>query len=640
MHKHINPWQIPLFAIAVFAITCAPSGGAAPSGPGNGGSSGNGDGGPGENTSPPKTCTPNKWGCYGNTRYQCSADGQSRHSETVCPSACDPSLGCVFCKPGSHSCQGQVSSVCTSDGNSFTSMRDCAEWGSVCGHNGFCSDVCGEAESSASNIGCEYWPTPLANDDNLHGAFDYRVVVGNPTDKQARVTVTRGSSTAWEGYVPVQGLVEIKLPWVNGQSKGLQTADETNTKDWRSIVVENGAYRLVSDRPVTVSQFNPFEYQNNAAKHPDDNPNGNSFTNDASLLLPTHVLTGDYVNVTYVPLSVTLVGTKDYAMFSGSGKSANYLAVVGVSPEPTNVHIQVSAHTAGDMNGRWGPTGPGGWIHFTLHRGEVAHVASAVPPNCNGGRPGYSQYNSQNDSYGTATWYSCYEPDFDLTGSRVFAERPVQAFGGHVCAFVPHAFPACDHLEVQLPPIQSWGTKYVGQPMADGNVQANNIVRVIGAFDETNVTVDPPQYGGFANAKVQPNQFIEFVAVSAFTITATNAVMVAQFMLGQNYYPNPTQVRGDPAITVLVPSEQYRKDYVFVAPSSYNPQTNGQSYLLITRQPGANLTLNGGPVNASWNFAGGWELATIPINGGTHSIVGSSEFGAIVFGVGSYTSYV
>jgi len=66
--------------------------------------------------------------------------------------------------------------ICAPDGESWWWGRDCTEWDSVCGGTGYCSDPCGDAESTHSYVGCEYWPTPLANTDELESRFDYRVV--------------------------------------------------------------------------------------------------------------------------------------------------------------------------------------------------------------------------------------------------------------------------------------------------------------------------------------------------------------------------------------------------------------------------------------------------------------------------------
>ena len=67
--------------------------------------------------------------------------------------------------------------------------------------------------------------------------------------------------------------------------------------------------------------------------------------------------------------------------------------------------------------------------------------------------------------------------------------------------------------------------------------------------------------------------------------------------------------------------------------------TNGQSYLLIIRPPGAALTLDGSPVNATWDTVGGREVAIVPVDVGTHTISAEQAFGMVAYGLGSFTSY-
>ncbi len=570
----------------------------------------------------PFSCTPGEFDCLGNVYYQCGDDGASRINETVCDDACDPELRCVLCRPGTRRCEGDVSMVCASNGLAWTTGRNCTEWGSVCGASGFCADACGEAESSRSNIGCEYWPTPLANIAELDSSlFDFRIVVSNPNANPANVEVTRGGASVSTVSVPANGVSEIPLPWVDGQSFGLPT------NDWAGIVVADGTYRLTSDLPVTVSQFSPFEY----------NVSGTfSFTNDATLLLPSHVLTGDYVGASYVPLSRTTGMRGGIVPTSNTLKTPGYIAVVGISPEPTNVEMFLSGNIAADRGGRWPAATRGSSIAFTLQQGEVAHVAAAVPPDCAPGRPGYNSV-VEGGVIGESFFDTCQEVDHDLTGTRVIANRPIAAFGGHSCAYVPYTSEACDHLEVQLAPIQTWGTSFVSTPMIDAPTARQNLVRITAAFDNTNVNVNPPQ-GGFASSSLSGRQWVEFLADGPFEVTADKAIQVTQYLLGQNY-TMPEAMRGDPAMTVLVPSEQWRSDYNFAAPSSYNAGTNGQSFLLLTRQPGVDIQLDGASVSATWQTVGGREVGIAPVEGGIHSLTSSASFGVVIYGLGSFTSY-
>lgn len=578
------------------------------------------------------SCTPGERGCWGNTWFLCGPDGESRLEEEVCPDVCVDDLGCVLCRPGSRHCEENVSMICAPDGMSWITGRDCDEWGSVCGADGYCADACGEAESTNSYVGCEYWPVPLANTDELDSRFDFRVVAANPNDTAASVTVTLGGASVFTGSVPPGGLLEIPLDWVTGQSFAIPEGS------WSSIAMANGAYRLRSDRPVTVSQFNPFEYAvSTGGGGGGGGTTAYSYTNDATLLLPAHVLTGDYVGLSYVPFSRAVAATTPFPSAPTYGKYPGYVAIVGINPDPTHVQVTVAGHVAGEASGKFPTTGRGGILDFTVARGEVVHIAADMPPDCVSGRPGF---NSEEicDSGSCMSFDTCREVDFDLTGTRISADRPVAVFGGHVCAYVPYTSQACDHLEVQLAPIQTWGLGYVSAPMADTGTGDPNLVRLVAAFDGTSVTIDPPQ-DGHSSETLNANQFVEFMASSAFSVTSSRAVMAGQYLLGQYLNPADPALRGDPAMTVLVPAEQYRADYTFVMPTSYNPSTNGQNYLMIVRPPGLDLVLDGATLSTSWQSVGGREIAVVPLEGGTHVISGAEEFGMISYGLGEFTSY-
>ncbi len=513
--------------------------------------------------------------------------------------------------------------ICATSGQAWVTGRNCDEWGSTCTAGGYCGDPCGEAESTASNIGCEYWPAPLANIGELdRNLFDYRVVVSNPNATAANVEVTRGGSTVTTVSVPPNAVSEIPLPWIDAQSFGFPTSD------WSGLTTADGAYRLTSDLPVTVSQFNPFEYSSGGDF---------SFTNDATLLLPAHVLTGDYVGATYAPLSrATGMRGGIFGGMRSTLKAPSYIAIVGITPEPTRVEMFLTGNVAADASGRWPAATRGTSISFTLQRGEVAHVASAIPPDCAAGRPGYNSV-TESSPVGEEFFDTCLESEYDLTGTRIHASQPVEVFGGHVCAYVPYSSQACDHLETQLAPVQTWGTEFVSMPMIDAPTPRPNLVRVVAAFDGTNVVVDPPQDGTSA-ATLGAGQWIEFFSDRAFRVSADKAIQVSQFLLGQNY-TTPPAARGDPAMTTLVPREQWRSDYRFAAPTSYNAGSNGQSFLLITRPPGLDIQLDGASISPSWQSVGGLEIGIVPIEGGIHALTATDTFGVIQYGLGTYTSY-
>lgn len=560
-------------------------------------------------------CSPGLQGCFGTTLYVCGPDGETRTNETVCPEQCDARLGCVTCRPGERRCNGTVSEVCNAEGTGFLYGRDCSDWSVECGGDGYCGDMCADAERTSSNVGCEYWPVPLANTQELSPTtFDFRVVIANPNDVAANVRVMRGGTMTWSGTVDAQGIRDVVLPWVDGQSFNVASSG------WSSFVAA-GAYRLLSDVPVIVSQFNPFEYENAGAF---------SYTNDASLLLPAHVLTGRYVAATYAPLSIVDIVMDPF----GGGSSEpfaqpGYLAIVGIQPGTTTVQISTTANIAASTDGRITRTGRGRSLVITLQQGEVAHVVADVPPACATGRNGYREVTMSDGAR-----FGCNEVEYDLTGTRVTADHPVVVFGGHTCAYVPYYAQACDHIEEQMPPIETLGRDYVGAPMGDGTITGSNVVRVIAGVSDTAVTIE----GASGSRTLNAGEYVEFEATRPFRVSATQGVMVAQYLRGQ-FASMPEAARGDPAMTLLVPSEQFRQDYTFILPTSYNTGTNGQNYVLVTRPPGLGIMVDGAPVSASFTTIGTSEIGVVSLPGGTHSMSADGEFGIIAYGLGSFTSY-
>ncbi len=575
---------------------------------------------------PTGLCSPSQPGCYGSVHYTCAADGQSRVDEVTCPEACDPQLGCVVCVPGARRCEGTVSMVCDGQGAGWQYGRDCGEWSSTCAADGYCDDACAVAERTESNVGCEYWPTALANVELDSATFDFRVVVANPSAQDAHITITQGATTITTTTIAAGGIEAIVLPWVPSQSFGISEGN------WSSLLTANGAYRLVSDTPVIATQFNPFEYAVGDTF---------SYTNDASLLLPAHTLTGRYVGASWVPLS-RRTGTVDiFGSNFSTIRYPGYLAIVGVSPTPTTVTLTAAGEVQADVSGRIAHTQRGGTLTFTIARGEVAHVTAAPPPECIASRPGYHHVEdcTSDPIFGQSCDHfdTCDEQNFDLTGTQISASGPIEVFGGHTCAYAPFYAEACDHLEEQLPPVETWGADYVGAPMGEGGVGGLNIVRVIAAFPNTTITVSPAQ-GGISGGTIGAGEFLEFRATTPFQIHGTSAVMVSQYLTGQ-YTASPPAGRGDPALALLAPAEQYRSDYTFILPTSYNASTNGQNYLLITRPPGLAITLDGAPLVATFQPIGSWEIGVAQLDGGTHHIAGAQPFGVIAYGLGSFTSY-
>ncbi len=161
--------------------------------------------------------------------------------------------------------------------------------------------TCAEAAANATYIGCDYWPTVVGN--QVWSIFDFAVVVSNPGMNTAMVTVTGPMATNQTVMVPPDQLVKIYLPWVPELKGPDQDAQTAGTPLSASVVKTGGAFHLVSSVPVIVYQFSALEYKGAGGPTGKDwsscpgNTSGTgcfSFTNDASLLLPSTAMTQNY----------------------------------------------------------------------------------------------------------------------------------------------------------------------------------------------------------------------------------------------------------------------------------------------------------------------------------------------------------
>jgi hypothetical protein len=162
------------------------------------------------------------------------------------------------------------------------------------------------------------------------------------------------------------------------------------------------------------------------------------------------------------------------------------------------------------------------------------------------------------------------------------------------------------------------------------------MVRIIATTDNTTLTYDPPQPNAPANI-AQAGGWVEIADTAAdFRITAGHPVLVAQYMEGQAAGGNS----GDPAMTLAVGTEQYRKSYLFHAPTNYE-----YSYVNIVAPTGTTVLLDGNLVAAaSFTAIGatGYSVARATLSNagtGNHVISGTAELGISVYGYGQYTSY-
>jgi hypothetical protein len=474
--------------------------------------------------------------------------------------------------------------------------------------------TCAEAAAQKSYVGCDFWPTVTPN--QVEPAFHFAVVVANAGSTPAHVTITGPNLFSTMATIDADAAEAIILPWVD-ELRGRSTMEQWEHGNFDEPYVPTvrrpgGAYHLVSDVPVIVYQFNPLEFAL---------PTGEfSYTNDASLLLPSTALTGNY-------RIGAMRGERTTVSLTGFTDGTD-----------VTVYLPGSVSTLPSADGTV-PEGPaGGTVNFRLDRGEVVQL-------------------SNGDDY-FSEW----------SGARVVASAPVQAIVANKCTQLPLGIQACDHLEETLLPAETMGRRYVvAVPSSPEGRVFGHRVRFIGNVAGTVLTYKPARPPGCPET-LQAGELVECVGeiptytsyedqrkahivTSDFVVEANEPFLIVtaqvgnQIIFGENCVDFGTcplddvHNDGDPALSAPLGVEQYRPDFVFLAPLDYN-----ESYADVVAPLGTALVLDGVPVPPATliPIADGWGVARLLLTDtpdGVHRLVANNPVGLQVAGYGDYTSY-
>jgi hypothetical protein len=478
--------------------------------------------------------------------------------------------------------------------------------------------TCDEAVSERSYIGCEYWPTPVTN--NVWSIFDFAVVVANAASSTADVTVTGPGGFSTSTKVDPNTLQTVYLPW-NSVLKGNDFDSCGSAKPTTTSLRSNGgAYHLTSSVPVTVYQFNPLEYkgQGGAAgkswascpgNSPCDDPTSPAFgvtigcysvSNDASLLLPTTAMTGNY----------RVLGQHGFDV-GGTTVMGSYVAITATT-DGTTVNMKVGPRGHVNAGSGIADTPAGGTLTLSMNAGDVVELM---------GDPHVSS---------------------DMSGSLVTATQPIQIITGIPCIYEPSTAPACDHTEESVFPAETLGQHYyVTVPTGPFGAPVGHDVRIYGNVDGTKLTYAPSPPPG-APLTINAGQVVDVGEVTKdFEVTGDHEFGVGSFMLGASIVdpstPPPTQ-QGDPSQSLSTAVEQYRTKYVFLAPNDYE-----ESFVDIVGPAATTITIDGGPAKATpvaiSNGFSVWRVRLGTGADGAHVLIASNPVGIQVMGYGSYTSY-
>ncbi len=450
--------------------------------------------------------------------------------------------------------------------------------------------TCQAALSIRTNAGCEFWAADLPNawrpsqsySHDIAAEQQFAVVIANVSEgESAEVSVFSGGSDTPIATATVEalGTHTFELP--------AQSLDPTKNGSGTS-------FHITSDVPITAYQFQPLD---NLVP---------VYSNDASALLPAHVLENDYLAVTSDATGLELASVDSFEV--GTYDSGAFVTAIATQ-DGTHVTFYPTAALA-----------PGEAETVALARGETYTILSKVPEATDTG-----------DAFG------------NLSGTRVISDKPIALFSGNVVGFEPRGFEQCcgDHLEHQMLPLVAWGASYIVAPPplpADIQQDAPASYRITAAFDGTQLSyagTQPPN----APTMLDANQTAVFTTSAPVMVRsdADHPIAVTQFLWNGGENPGNSE-DGDPAMIAQPALSQLQTRYVFLAPSGY--RTN---VVTVVAPAGAEVEIDGQLIR-QWrplaDFDGsGWAFVHVPIEPGAHVLISDMPASIDVYGYDRNVSY-
>ncbi|MFH0899905.1 MAG: IgGFc-binding protein, partial [Pseudomonadota bacterium] len=431
----------------------------------------------------------------------------------------------------------------------------------------------GDSCAEAPNTTCQAKDVCVL--DAQHGPF--AVAIFNPDLVAVDVTISNAAGHS-KTITIESGKFETMLPQTLGFPD--QSLDYSG--------IETKAYRLQSTRPVVAYQFNPLD-------------NVGVFSNDASLLLPTHTFDTAYYYLGY-PTVKRRPANQDWN---------EYATVVASAPGTTNITVAPTVGIRAGLSVK--AIAAGTKASFSLSQFQTLTL-QALP----------DASSETNNKKG-------------LTGTLIWGDQPFGAFSGHEATCLletPALMCSADHLEDQIFPATTWGYSYV---VARSKQRASepDLVRILAQKEATSVQINDAA----SSCKVLgPGEHCDIFIKHDVKISANQPILVGHFLVGLPIPEKPTgPVLGDPALSFSLPVEQYRTSYAFLVPDKYN-----ENYVSLVMPDGATVQLD--DVNVTDQFgpigSGDYQGARIPVSPGQHTLTCPGTCGVEVHGYSPTVSYL
>jgi PKD repeat protein len=349
-----------------------------------------------------------------------------------------------------------------------------------------------------------------------------------------------------------------------------------------SETIESKAIHIVSDQPMNIFAMN---WSPSSA--------------DAAVIFPVDAIGDEYYAMCYEPhINEASNGSP------GNGKNSEFLVVATVD----NTKITI---TPSKITDQLRPANMP--FTITLNKGELYQVQSMNHANLVG--------------------------QGDLTGSYIKSDKPIAFYSGSWSTTIPaSSTSAYDHLYEQIPPVRSWGRKFVTVPLKGRSM---DVFRILTSENKTSIRI-----GTNTPILLNKGSFYEFTLNQdqPALIESDQPILLAQFMVSNSVDKPPGSGTwdGDPLLLIVSPVDQTRENVTFVAYDSPNISSKYFVNVVTKIESTTYITLDGSPISFQLLSNSGYAYAQIAITKGNHNLNSSmpgNGFIAYVYGYGGVESY-
>ena len=473
-------------------------------------------------------------------------------------------------------------------------------------------DPCDAALSRLTNIGCEFWAVDLDNAenfvDNAAGA-QFAVAIANVHDtltanvqvwiNEADVGDPLALSVAATATIAPGSLEIVNLPRRDVDGENISVNVDDGPQTWWS----SRAFRINADAPIVAYQFNTIDQQ---------------YSNDASLLLPTHALGVMHHVLTHMPSGP----------FGGGFGPENrgYVTVVGVHPGTTVAITPTFDIVAGEgvppVDGEIGILADT-TANFNIGEFDVVNLETMLIDifDLSGDMP-------------------------DLTGTTVSSNLPVAVFTGTDLSVISDGWNTGDgccaeHIEEQVLPTRAMRNTFVVSRSAvrSTSTPENDVYRIMAGGEAASVVTSLP--GDDASFSLAAGEFRELIAGSGFIVEATVPIQIAQYLVQGGDVPSGQY--GDSSMLVVPPVEQRRDSYIFTTGVGF-----ASNHVVVSMVDGTAAELDGtdlaaygcsGPATEGTLGADLYVAWECDIADGVHTLDAADDVGIYVYGYYNAGSY-